>query len=192
MNFERPLKAISDSELQLELALRAGPRYKCQAKECGALHNSATRFDNCPTCGRKGYLSGGFVRDPDSPQWKDWMARMVALYREQGKVPVVAVQNYLLEDDLAALQRFAECCDDSESGGHDVSKDRIARLREIGVLETKGFGRHQITTFGGYVLGLVADESPVLPLKTYADYDEAACVAHAEKLMLHEPAAQVM
>ena len=81
--------------------------------------------------------------------------------------------NFLLPDDLAALKRFAECCEDTDSGGHDVAKDRMARLREIGVVESKGFGRHQITTFGGYVLDLANEEAPVLPLKTYADYEEA-------------------
>ena len=92
------------------------------------------------------------------------------------------ISRFLLPDDLAALKRFAECCEDSDSGGHDVPKDRMARLREIGVVESKGFGRHQITTFGGYVLDLENDESPVLPLKTYADYDEAARQAHEENL----------
>lgn len=90
--------------------------------------------------------------------------------------------NFLLPDDLTALKRFAECCEDADSGGHDVTKARMARLREIGVIESKGFGRYQITTFGGYVLDLANDEPPVLPLKTYADYEDAARLSHAEKL----------
>ncbi|MYM92396.1 hypothetical protein [Duganella vulcania] len=92
------------------------------------------------------------------------------------------ITNFLLPDDLAALKRFAECCEDRGSGEHNVPKERMARLCEIGVAESKGFGRHQITTFGGYVLDLANDESPVLPLKTYADYEEAARLAHLEKL----------
>lgn len=90
--------------------------------------------------------------------------------------------NFLLPDDLVALKRFAECCEDSDSGGHDVAKDGMARLREIGVVESKGFGRSQITTFGGYVLDLANDESPTLPLKTYADYEKTARLSHLEKL----------
>lgn len=90
--------------------------------------------------------------------------------------------NFLLPDDLTALKRFAECCEDTGSGGYDVAKDRMARLREIGVVESKGFGRHQITTFGGYVLNLENDEAPTLPLKTYADYEEAARMSHLERL----------
>lgn len=90
--------------------------------------------------------------------------------------------NFLLPEDLDALKRFAECCEDTDSGGHDVPKDRMSRLREIGVVESKGFGRHQVTTFGGYVLDLANDESPVLPLRTYADYEDAARRAHEEKL----------
>lgn len=90
--------------------------------------------------------------------------------------------NFLMPEDLAALKRFAECCEDPDSGGHDVAKNRMARLREIGVVESKGFGRYQVTTFGGFVLDLANDEAPVLPLKTYADYAEAARLAHLEKL----------
>lgn len=89
---------------------------------------------------------------------------------------------FLLPDDLAALKRFAECCEDSDSGGHDVAKERMACLREIGVIESKGFGRHQITAFGGYVLDLENDESPVLPLKTFADYEDASRLAQLQKL----------
>lgn len=88
----------------------------------------------------------------------------------------------LLSDDLAALKRFAECCEDACSGGHDVAKDRMARLSEIGAVESKGFGRYQVTAFGGYVLALENDEAPVLPLKTYADYAEAARRSHLDKL----------
>lgn len=82
--------------------------------------------------------------------------------------------DFLLPDDLAALKRFAECCEDRGSGGHDVPKDRMARLQEIGVVASKGFGRNEITTFGGYVLDLANDESPALPLKTLSDYENAA------------------
>lgn len=81
VNFQRPLKEVATEELQLELVLRAGPRYKCQAKECGSLENSPAQFDTCPACGRKGYLSGGFVRNDESAQWKAWEARTIAAYR---------------------------------------------------------------------------------------------------------------
>jgi hypothetical protein len=90
--------------------------------------------------------------------------------------------NFLLADDLATLKRFAECCEDTDSGGHDVDKDHMARLREIGVVESKGFGRHQITMFGVYVLDLASGAAPTLPLKTYADYVEAVRPSHIEKL----------
>jgi len=82
VDFDRPLKEVTTAELQLELALRAGPRYKCQAKECGSLENSPAQFDTCPACGRKGYLSGGFMRNPESPQWQAWEARTISAYRE--------------------------------------------------------------------------------------------------------------
>lgn len=82
MNHHRPLKGVATAELELELVLRAGPLYKCQDSDCGSLENSQGKFDCCPACGKKGFLGGGFVREPESAQWKAWEARMIAAYRD--------------------------------------------------------------------------------------------------------------
>lgn len=82
---DRPLKDVATDELQLELTLRAGPSYQCQASDCRSMENSPALFDTCPACGRKGYLSGGFVRNPETGEWKAWEARTVAAYRELKK-----------------------------------------------------------------------------------------------------------
>lgn len=81
-------------------------------------------------------------------------------------------QQFLLPDDLDSLHRFMEFCTDSESGGYTMAKEIMRRLAEIGVIENKGFGRYQVTTFGLYVLTLDADGTADLPLKTYREYDE--------------------
>lgn len=86
--------------------------------------------------------------------------------------PAQAVTDWLLPDDLAALERFHECCMDFDSGGHDVSKPKMSRLVEIGVVRNSGFGRHMVTTFGDYVLRRDEVVSRDLPLKTYAEYCE--------------------
>ncbi len=83
-----------------------------------------------------------------------------------------ALTDWLLPDDLAALERFHECCMDFDSGGHDVSKPKMSRLVEIGVVRSSGFGRHMVTTFGDYVLRRDEVVSRDLPLKTYAEYCE--------------------
>ena len=88
----------------------------------------------------------------------------------------IAGRSYLLPEDLAALKRFHECATDFDSGGHDVSKDAMARLREIGVMQSLGFGRHQTTAFGDYVLARADGEPVKLPLKTLRER-QAECAA---------------
>lgn len=54
-------------------------------------------------------------------------------------------------DEWAALCRFRECCDDFDSGGHDVDKAMMRRLEQIGVVRSIGFGRHEMTDFGNWL-----------------------------------------
>lgn len=44
----------------------------------------------------------------------------------------------------------AVCCD----AGHRVEKEGMRRLAEIGAVESVGFGRHRLTEFGVYLLGV--------------------------------------
>ncbi|MEX5385587.1 hypothetical protein WCE10_21370, partial [Cronobacter muytjensii] len=90
-------------------------------------------------------------------------------------------RSYLLPDDLAALKRFEECASDFDSGGHDVPKPAMARLREIGVVQSIGFGRHQTTAFGDYVLERTAGEPVNLPLMTLAERNAAAAIVAQPK-----------
>jgi len=66
-----------------------------------------------------------------------------------GNKPALMLLN---EEELAALYRFQETCEDSDSGGYDVDKDMMKRLAAIGVIESKGFGRYQFTEFGDFVV----------------------------------------
>lgn len=81
---------------------------------------------------------------------------------------------FLAPDDMAALKRFCECCEDSGADGHDVPKEAMRRLAEIGVVRSMGFGRHTVTSFGDYVMGTHLDLGFGLPLKTLAEYNEDA------------------
>ena len=66
---------------------------------------------------------------------------------------------YLFEEsDLKALKRFKEISEDSEAHGHDLSKDQIKRLENIGALRNCGFGLRMITDFGEYILDLKESE----------------------------------
>lgn len=75
----RPLCDVPMCELQLELALRRGPAYQCHG--CNAYHDRPNRFDNCPTCGRKGYLCGSFRLDRTSPHYATWEKSQNDFYR---------------------------------------------------------------------------------------------------------------
>jgi len=54
--------------------------------------------------------------------------------------------------EIKALGRFRDCCEDSAAGGHDVPKEMMQRLAAVGVVRTLGFGRHETTEFGDWLL----------------------------------------
>lgn len=75
--------------------------------------------------------------------------------------PVMAEQwrSFVTDADIAALHRFAECCDDPESGGHDLEKEQVQRLEKIGALQRSGRISY-ITDFGDYLISVApAQES---------------------------------
>jgi len=59
----------------------------------------------------------------------------------------------LTDEDMRRLRRFHEICEDSDAGGHDLPKEAVQRLERAGALRSCGFGRHEITLFGDYLLG---------------------------------------
>lgn len=60
-------------------------------------------------------------------------------------------RNVMTADDIAALRRFEECCDDPEAGGYDLDKEQVKRLELAGALRRAG-RIHYITGFGDAVL----------------------------------------
>lgn len=66
-------------------------------------------------------------------------------------------RSFITDSDIAALHRFAECCDDPESGGHDLEKEQVQRLEKIGALQRSGRISY-ITDFGDYLISLTVDE----------------------------------
>ncbi|WP_312946210.1 hypothetical protein [Superficieibacter sp.] len=65
------------------------------------------------------------------------------------------MRSFITDVDLAALHRFAECCDDPESGGHDLEKEQVARLEKIGALQRSGRVSY-ITDFGDHLISITA------------------------------------
>lgn len=87
--------------------------------------------------------------------------RMVADYRqriaemESRTVTIEPFRSFVTDADLAAPHRFAECCDDPESGGHDLEKEQVRRLEAIGALQRSGRISY-ITGFGDVLISITA------------------------------------
>ncbi|EMJ9737344.1 hypothetical protein RFF46_004970 [Klebsiella pneumoniae] len=84
----------------------------------------------------------------------DWQAKRIAEL-ESRTVTIEPFRSFVTDADLAALHRFAECCDDPESGGHDLEKEQVRRLEEIGALRRSGHV-HWITGFGDVMISITA------------------------------------
>ncbi len=74
---------------------------------------------------------------------------------ESRTLTIETFRSFVTDADLAALHRFAECCDDPESGGHDLEKEQVRRLEEIGALRRSG-RIHWITGFGDVLISVTA------------------------------------
>ncbi|CAH5392211.1 hypothetical protein AI2932V1_3119 [Klebsiella pneumoniae] len=74
---------------------------------------------------------------------------------ESRTVTIDPFRSFVTDADLAALHRFAECCDDPESGGHDLEKEQVRRLEAIGALQRSGRISY-ITGFGDVLISITA------------------------------------
>ncbi|MNY89397.1 hypothetical protein D3C78_56890 [compost metagenome] len=72
-------------------------------------------------------------------------------------------KRFLSESDYEDLWHFEGMTSDGE--GYDISKERMKRLAELGVVRWFGKDRYGVTAFGQYVLKTWTD----LPLETYAE-----------------------
>ena len=74
---------------------------------------------------------------------------------ESRTVTIEPYRSFVTDADLAALHRFAECCDDPESGGHDLEQEQVRRLEAIGALQRSGRISY-ITSFGDVLISITA------------------------------------
>lgn len=90
-------------------------------------------------------------------------------YRSAAAAPIQAQEDardasrFLSETDYDDLSRFDGMASDGE--GYDISKERMKRLAELGVVRWLGRDRYGVTAFGQYVLKAWSE----LPLETYAE-----------------------
>ena len=91
--------------------------------------------------------------EPSNAAWRAWISR-AAIAPAQPVIPR-ELCSFVTDADIAALHRFAECCDDPESGGHDLEKEQVQRLEKIGALQRSGRISY-ITDFGDYLISATA------------------------------------
>ncbi len=96
------------------------------------------------------------------------------------------LRSFVTDSDIAALHRFAECCDDPESGGHDLEKEQVHRLEKVGALQRSGRISY-ITDFGDYLISATApvNAQPVSePYKLAKSPEACAWISDGEGLWL--------
>jgi hypothetical protein len=83
--------------------------------------------------------------------WEDPIAERNSLRDQVAQLtPVLSI---LSAEDMRRLRRFQEICEDSDADGHDLPKESVRRLERAGALRSCGFGRHEVTDFGEFLLG---------------------------------------
>ena len=90
--------------------------------------------------------------------WGKHRADVLKAYIERLDSRTVTIEPFrafVTDADLAALHRFAECCDDPESGGHDLEKEQVRRLESIGALQRSDRISY-ITGFGDFLISITA------------------------------------
>lgn len=91
-------------------------------------------------------------------------------------------KTWLQPQDLASLQRYNEICEDFDADGHDVQKEAMARLYELGGVRSIGFGRSEMTSFGAYVIAESREEICKLPLFTKSEIEANWSARHRSTL----------
>lgn len=90
------------------------------------------------------------AEDAQVMSWEDPIAERDALREQLAQLsPVLSI---LSTEDMRRLRRFQEICEDSDADGHDLPKEAVRRLEQAGALRSCGFGRHEITGFGEFLL----------------------------------------
>nr|EIP1109752.1 hypothetical protein [Citrobacter freundii] len=105
--------------------------------------------------------------------WWAWQAAetdmAVQLANAESKCRELAAGHWprLQEQDINALMRFNETCEDGE--GYDIGAEAMARLVEIGLAGKGPHGIRNITPFGQWVINAREGEVDLEPLKTEED-----------------------
>ena len=113
-----------------------------------------------------GYLPYGYV-GRSAMVFGQPVPESVPIYLAAGARPVepapdavVGLPFAIMDNELKALRRFDECVRDPDAGGHDVRKEMMKRLAEIGLVRRVTANIYEHTNFGLSVLNGDFDAAP--------------------------------
>ena len=81
-------------------------------------------------------------------------------------------REFISEEDFSTLFHFNEQAQDSEADGYTASKEEMKRLAELGVVQSLGFGRYGVTSFGSWLIEKRFEQDTRLPLRTGAEHEK--------------------
>lgn len=121
---------------QLRAAVEADRKRARAAEPVATIHND-------------GYWTHEPGKDPFDRFGPNAKSTRIQVYTAPART---AVTDLLSADDMRWLRRFQDICEDSGADGHDVPKAAMRQLEKIGVVRSCGFGRHETTAFGDYII----------------------------------------
>lgn len=86
-------------------------------------------------------------------------------------------QQFLSDEDFSCLFVFHTEVDDDDADGYTVDKAMMRRLAELGVVQSHGFGRYSVTSFGAWLIETEFEQSPSLPLRTAKEWNDLQAAA---------------
>lgn len=152
---------ITDMAVQLANAESKCRELAAELSAVDKIHNEAVfitddHYEQCPSEVQKMIRSLAVLQ---IPAYQAFLAEVVA--QAEGHCP------RLQEQDINALMRFNETCEDGE--GYDIGAEAMARLVEIGLAGKGPHGIRSITPFGQWVINAREGEVDLEPLKTEED-----------------------
>lgn len=151
-----PQASLCDIVSQVAQAAKALGRPVLTAPKAAPQQEAQEPSNNCGRCSGSGEDPEGYYDQSrgDAGATLDGPCRDcdgTGTAPQPAPAPLSERDGWLSQDDMTALERVDECFEDGQ--GYDVPKARMKRLAELGVVQSLGFAKYDITSFGRYILG---------------------------------------
>lgn len=137
----------------------------------GAMHANAKHWHDL-------YRAECLARKDDAARYG---AEIMALESTQPQQIAEPASQWVSVGDFANLLTFHDQAGDCDADGYTVNKDAMRRLAELGVVQSFGFGRYSVSSFGAWLIEAHFEQHPGLPLQTAAEWNKAQPVGATPK-----------